>query len=113
MAARAHGTERAERAVPVYELARPQDPPHAVAIEALRRRSPQGAPTPLQGAARPTARCGLRVRRDDGALRGVRQMLRAKGLSETGTSVELVARLVAARHAADAAFLAAEAGAAD
>ena len=42
----------------------------------------------------------------------MRQLLRAKGLMETGTSDELVARLVAARHAADAAFLAAEAGAA-
>ena len=36
-------------------------------------------------------------------------MLSAKGLSETGTSVELVARLVGARHAADAAILEAKA----
>ena len=111
--ARAHGTGRAERAVPVRELGRPQDPPHAIAVEALRRRTPRGTPTPLQGAARSTARCVLRVRRDDGAFRGVRQQLRAKGLMETGTSVELVARLVEARRAADAAILAAPARAAE
>ena len=102
IAARAHGTVGAERAVPVRELGRPQDPPHAIAVEALRRRTPRGTPTPLQGAARPTARCGLRVRRDDGALRGVRQMLFAKGLSETGTKQERVARLVEHRRKAEA-----------
>jgi hypothetical protein len=73
----------------------------------------EARPPPLQGAARSTARCVLRVRRDDGAFRGVRQRLHAKGLSETGTSDELVERLVEHRREADAAFLAAKARAAD
>ena len=67
----------------------------------------------MQGPARPPARCGLRVRRDDGALRGVRQILRAKGLSEGGASADLVARLVDARGAAEALYLETKARAAD
>jgi hypothetical protein len=43
----------------------------------------------------------------------VRQLLHAKGLTETGTSVALVERLVEHRREAEAAFLAAKARAAD
>ncbi len=42
-------------------------------------------------------------------MRGVRQMLRAKGLVETGTRQARVVRLVEHRHAAEAAILAANA----
>ena len=45
-------------------------------------------------------------------MRGVSQMLRAKGLVETGTKPARVARLIEHRHADEAAILAAKAGAA-
>ena len=68
IAARAHGTVRAERAVPVRELGRPQDPPHAIAVEALRRRTPRGTPTPFARSG--TLDRALRASRSEGR-RGV------------------------------------------
>jgi hypothetical protein len=74
----------------------------------------EAIPPALLRATRPTAnRAALRARgrRKGGSLR-MRQDLREEGLPDHGCKEELVTRLVAARHAAEAAILAAEARAA-